>query len=79
MTYPLVEISWDDAATSHGWEAAEDLETEAEIATTIGFLVKETSDHVVIASTIDANGNNNGRIQIPKRMIRKRRVIRKPK
>lgn len=79
MSYPLVEIQWDDAATSHGWEAAEDLETEAEIAVTIGFIVKETQDHIIVASTIDANGNTNGRIQIPKKMIRRRRVIRKAK
>lgn len=79
MNFPLLEILWDDAATSHGWEQANDIKPEVEIAVTVGFLVKETAEHVVIASTVGEDGSCNGRIQVPKKMIRKRRTIRKAK
>lgn len=79
MKFPLVEIKWDDAVTDVGWMDAAEIEPSNEVATTIGFVVKETPKHVVIASTIDADGSTNGRIQIPIKMILKRTVIRKPK
>lgn len=79
MKFPLVEIKWDDAVTDTGWQHADEIEPSNEVAITIGFLVKETPKHVVVASTIDADGSTNGRIQIPVKMILKRTVIRKPK
>lgn len=77
MKFPLVEIRWDDAETSGGWEQASDLKPVHAEAITVGFVVAETKDHVVIASTIGEDGSTNGRIQIPVKMILKRRMMRK--
>jgi hypothetical protein len=79
LKYTLAEIQWDDAATDHGWQQPDEIEPHVEMALTVGFVVKETADHVVIASTVGEDGSCNGRIQIPKKMIRKRRIIRKAK
>jgi hypothetical protein len=76
--YDLVEILWADAATESGWEADADLADGDEIATTVGFEVRETPSHVWVASTYDPN-HSNAPIKIPKGMIRKRTVIKKKK
>ena len=76
--FDLVEILWADAATESGWETAADLVDGDEIATTVGFEVKETQDHLWIASTYDPE-HTNARIKIPKGMIRKRTIIKRKK
>lgn len=71
MKYPLVEVRWEDAATSHGWESPEEVRQDAdeEIALTVGFLVRESKSFIWVASTVDSEGNTNARIKIPKAMI----------
>jgi hypothetical protein len=71
--YPLIEVQWDDAVSDVGWESIPD-KLEKSIATTVGFLVRETKDHLLIASTYDDN-HTNARIQIPKKMIQSRKEI----
>lgn len=71
--FKLVEITWDDASTDDGWAAAPE-NLEPQLATTVGFVVRETKDHILIASTYDEN-HTNGRIQIPKKMIKSKKEI----
>lgn len=71
--YPLVEVQWDDAEVDTGWTETPD-KLEPSIATTVGFLVKETRNHILIASTYDEL-HINGTIQIPKKMIKTRKEI----
>ena len=71
--YPLVEVIWDDASTDNGWEPVP-TELQAELVTTVGFLVRETDKHLLIANSYDPN-HTNGRIQIPVGMIVSRKVI----
>ena len=71
--YPLIEVVWDDASTDNGWEAPPDALKE-ELAVTVGFLIRETDKHLLIASSYDDN-HTNGRIQIPKGMIMTRKVV----
>ena len=72
--YPLIEITWDDAEVTNHWETtAETIVTDA-MVTTVGFLVKETDTHLVIASTY-ADDLTNARIQIPKAMVKTRKTI----
>lgn len=82
MALELVIIKWDDAsALEHGWTAPEDEKPVAQIVTTVGFLVAQTADHVVIAHTSDGNFVN-GKFQIPVKMIRTLKPLRpkrKPK
>jgi hypothetical protein len=43
----------------------------------VGFLVVDTPDHIIIAQDIDEDGSHNGRTQIPRGMVRKMRMLRK--
>lgn len=76
MKFQLIEIHWDDAATDHGWEHSDDVVASENIAITIGWLVKENDKHLVIASTVCDDGSCNGRINIPKGMVVKKKVLR---
>lgn len=68
--YPLVEIWWDDAAgLRHGWQSKED-PLEAQMVLSVGFLIAENDEHIIIAQDIDPSGMHNGRSQIPKGMLR---------
>lgn len=71
--YKLIEIEWDDAQTDDGWEEAPD-DLEPALAITVGFLIRETKDHLLIASTYDEK-HTNARLQIPKKMIVSRKEL----
>jgi hypothetical protein len=75
--YPLCEVIWDDAAgLRHGWlDKAGPLVPQ--LALSVGFLIKETEDHIVIAQDTDAEGGHNGRSQVPKGMVKHIKVLRK--
>ena len=66
--YPLVLIIWDDAESDDGWEEAPK-ELKPALATTVGFLIRKTKNHILVAHSYD-NGHTNGRIQIPQAMIK---------
>lgn len=75
--YPLVEVIWDDAAgLRHGWESEVD-KLEPQLVRSIGFLLFDGPDHVIIAMDLDGEGQHNGRSQIPKGMLRQIRTLRK--
>ena len=80
--YPLVEVWWDDASSlPHGWKTSEEFKQEVmrpEIVMSVGFLITETPDHIVIAMDVDKEGQHNQRSQIPKGMVKRMRVIKKP-
>ena len=72
MRYPkqLVEVTWVDAGSTHGWETDTEADLEPEIITTVGFIIAGNKESVIIASTIDATGvSNNCRLKIPVNMI----------
>jgi hypothetical protein len=76
--YPLVEIKWDDAAASNSWERPDVMELSIQIVTSVGFLVKETTKHIVLSSTYDET-HVNASIQIPKGMIISRKLLARAK
>ena len=71
--YKLVHLTWDDAQSDMGWEEVPE-KLEPSIAITVGFLIRETKDHLLIASTYDED-TTNARIQIPKKMILTRKEV----
>jgi hypothetical protein len=75
--FDLVEVIWDDAAgLRHGWASnAEALEPV--VALSVGFLIQEDTKHIRIAMDTDAEGNHNGRSQIPRDMVKRVRILRK--
>jgi hypothetical protein len=72
MDSAIVIVRWVDAHVDGSWEQ----ETDGKLAdvTTVGFLVKETDESLVIASTVSPP-MHNCRITIPKAWIKERKVI----
>lgn len=76
--YPMVEVLWDDATELKGWkEEHEEEELKHCPILSVGFLVKKTRSHVVIAQDISDDRMRNGRSQIPRGMVKSIRVLRK--
>lgn len=71
--YPLVSILWDDAESSDGWEEPP-TELEPALATSVGFLIRQTEKYILLAMSYD-NGHTNGRFQIPKALIKEMKEI----
>ena len=75
--YPLVEVIWNDASDlTGGWKKEID-EDEPALALSVGFLIRETDEHIIIALDTDGDGHHNGRSQIPRGMVKKLKVLRK--
>lgn len=79
--YNLVEVIWDDATSlSQGWKEREDFDKEEikpEIVLSVGFLVKQSDDYLILAMDTDGDGDHASRSQIPMGMVRKLKIIRK--
>jgi hypothetical protein len=71
-TTKIVIVEWIDAMTVGSWES----EVKPTLATciTVGFVVAEDNDCIVIASTVSDN-MSNCHMHIPKRWINKRRSL----
>ena len=71
-TPKVILVEWIDAVCSAGWE----IESKPELhpCTTLGYLITEDAEAVVIASTLSL-GSNNARMVIPKAWIKKRKEI----
>ena len=68
---------WDDAAgLKDGWTAKHE-KPEPYIALSVGFLIHDGPDHILIAQDTDAEGSHNGRTQIPRGMVKQIKVLRK--
>lgn len=73
--FPLVEIKWRDAQTSHGWEHMEEVELEVPVVTTVGFLVKEDEHAIMVASSVGDDKHTNARMLIPTGMVVSRKEL----
>lgn len=71
--YALVEVKWLDAQAECGWED-HDKEYEIPPCTTVGFLIVETQEALVIASTYHDN-QTNARMVIPSVWVRSKREL----
>lgn len=75
--YDMVEVIWDDAAGfADGWKDKLD-PLEPQLAVSVGFLIVDDPQHIVVASDTDGRGAHNGRTQIPRGMVKRIRVLRK--
>lgn len=78
LRFPLVLIRWDDAGNlADGWKGAELGEPEQQLVTSVGFLIKDTPEYVILAMDTDVDGHHNTRGQIPRAMIKHMTVVRK--
>jgi len=81
----LILIEWSDAGTINRWEEMEDLlrelhESDAESFFTVGFLIRETSEWLSVAQTINYNGDRileraTDTMSIPKGMVKEVKVL----
>ena len=75
--YDMVEVTWDDAAGFRdGWKDKTD-PIEPQLALSVGFLIVDAPDHIIIAGDTDERGAHNGRTQIPRGMVKRIKVLRK--
>lgn len=73
--FPLVEVKWRDAQTSHGWDHIDDVELEVPVVTTVGFLVKEDENAIMVASSVGDDKHTNARMLIPIGMVVSRKEL----
>lgn len=75
--YDLYEVWWDDAAgLRHGWLYKEE-KPKPQMALSVGFLIVDTPDHIIIAQDTDSEAAHNGRTQIPRGMVKFMKLLRK--
>ena len=75
--YPLVEIIWDDASSDAGWHTRALVKFEKQIVVTVGFLVAENKEYVIIGHTYTLPDDYLGWFQIPKGMILSRKTLKR--
>ena len=75
---PLVEVSWVDASSTHGWFTAAEARQEANPVPclTIGRLVRNDREVTAVAQTVSAEGKFGGLWSIPRQWVKKVRRLR---
>lgn len=77
--YDLVEVLWEDAAAlPHGWNDKPP-KVEPHMALSVGYLIINNKEAVVLAMDSDFHGQHCSLGQIPKGMVRKITVLRRKK
>jgi hypothetical protein len=75
MQIPIVEVTWNDAGSSHGWTSDHGYEAfcEDEITVkTLGFLMQMDKNKVVVSQNISEDSSNGGLgniMRIPTKMV----------
>ena len=73
LPYKLVEVLWKDAESHDEWVTLSDITDDNKPldCVSVGFLVKETEDRVILCATLSLATDNqvSGHITIPKGMI----------
>ena len=75
MKYQLVQVDWTDAVGADGWEELENIiDTELSVHKTVGFLLKEHKDRLIVTMSYDeVNEQLGAYLVIPKVNILKRK------
>lgn len=72
---PKIEaVEWLDAVSTQGWQDDTDEPEPCHPCLTVGFVVAEQKQFIVVAATWGGDQNNN-RITIPKGWVQSRRVL----
>ena len=76
MKHNLVEIQWIDSETNSGWESVDKIEPPTSTVLSLGFLIYEDSDFLILVADFDeAEDMCNRAIAIPKVCVRHRRTL----
>jgi hypothetical protein len=72
----IVLVEWVDSASAHGWNHIDAINPALKVCTSVGFLIKETKDNLIVASSLSFDPDLcSGDISIPKVAIIKRSRI----
>jgi hypothetical protein len=81
--YDLIACLWDDAHSDSAWKELSEVKLEECIVVTVGFLINEDADRILIADSYVAEKDHilciSGTTQVPRGMIKSLEVIRKGK
>ena len=70
-------MTWEDCtALEDGWTAKEE-EIQPALVLSVGFLVQQDRNHLIIAQDIDDAHYKNGRSQIPRGMVKTLKVLKR--
>lgn len=79
MKFPVVFVNWIDASTMHGWQDDSGVNEVADLTRklclTVGFLVKENPESVVIAQSLDGEMSPCNLVCIPRVALKRVRRI----
>lgn len=76
LRHDVVLVIWDDAAQLNlGWMEEVDIEVRQMLVCTLGYLVKKTRQHILVASTVGEHAHCHAQFQIPRKMIQDIKVI----
>ena len=75
--YNLYRVDWIDAHSNGGWSLPKDINIKPLKVNSVGWLIKDTKDYIVLAQNMSSSGNCADRIHIPKKWIQKKRKITK--
>lgn len=72
----VVHLIWEDSESVAEWTPREDLGERLELTHSVGFLLKETADFLLLALSFDPETDSvNNFKKIPRAAIKKRRTI----
>lgn len=74
--FPLILVEWLDAVSSNGWELYEETTNSPHLISTVGYLIKESEDSVLLAMAKDEESDNfNCTFVIPKGMVKEIKLL----
>ncbi len=71
----IVEITWKDSHAIYGWHELEDLTPS--VIDSVGYVLKEEDDYVVLVSSNSDSGNHFTALSIPRGCICETKVLKK--
>lgn len=58
IDFPLVKVTWIDACSSEAWVDPTETDFECPTISTVGFLIEESEQHIVLAMNYDQQNKN---------------------
>lgn len=76
MTLPVVHVTWRDSEAENSWTPISEVSEELDLTHTVGFLIKETESHLLIALSYDsATQSINCFKRLPRACIEEMRIL----
>lgn len=74
--YPVILVEWIDAIAEIGWVGIDEIKPEKSICKTIGFLIKENENELVLTNSLTQTEDQfSGYFSIPQGCIKEKWII----